>query len=394
MSSLPTIDEARARVLDAVTALGLEEIPVAQALDRALAEDVIAGHDIPRFSNSAMDGFAVRAPAAGRTLRIVGEARAGAPATVAVGDGEAVRISTGAAMPDGAQTVVPVERTDESDGEVTLQARAGARAGQHVRGPGEDLRAGATVLRAGCRLGPAELGLAVEAGRATLRCARVPRVGVLATGDELIAPGEPLGPGQLHDSNVVALAALTRRAGAEVVLTEHVGDDAKATRDAIARALGTADVVVLTGGVSVGPHDHVKPALAALGVEEVLWRVALRPGKPLWFGRDEQRLVFGLPGNPVSAMVTFLLFARPALDALQGLPAPPVRTRAVLTEAVARVGEREDCVRVRLVGDRATPTGPQGSHMLSSMLGADALAIIPRGEGDLPAGAAVEIELI
>jgi len=268
------------------------------------------------------------------------------------------------------------------------------RPGHHVRGAGEDLRASEVVLPAGTLLGPAELGLAVEAGRASVRCTRVPRVAVLATGDELVAPGEPLRHGQLHNSNAVTLGALARRAGGDLVYTGEAPDDAEATRAAIALALDRADVVLLTGGVSVGPHDHVKPALAALGVEEVFWRVALRPGKPLWFGRRGPQLVFGLPGNPVSAIVCFLLFARPALGAMQGAAAPPARARAVLAAAVPRQEGREEAVRVRLENGRAMPTGPQGSHQLSSMLGADALAIVPRGEGEIAAGAEVEIERI
>ena len=392
MAGLLTIDEARERVLGAVTALDAQELAVADALGRVLAEDVLADHDVPGFANSAMDGFAVRAGPAGRVLRVVGESRAGAPSPVGVGDGEAVRISTGAALPDGADAILPAEDADDR-GE-TVTARQAVSPGHHVRGPGEDLCAGETVLRAGTTLGAAELGLAVEAGRATVRCARRPRVAVLATGDELVAPGLPLRHGQLHNSNAITLGALARRAGAELVSSAEVADDAQATRAAIGRALEGADVLLLTGGVSVGPHDHVKPALAALGVQEVFWRVALRPGKPLWFGTRGAQLVFGLPGNPVSAVVCFLLFARPALAALQGAPAPPRRVRAVLGEAVARQRTREEAVRVRLLDGRALPTGPQGSHQLSSMLGAEALAIVPRGEGELPAGSEVEIERI
>jgi molybdopterin molybdotransferase len=392
MAPLLTIDEARARVLSALARLPDEESAVADALGRVLAEDVRAAHDVPGFANSAMDGFAVRSGPAGRTLRVVGESRAGTPAPVAVGDGEAVRISTGAAMPDGADAILPAESAQDDGDTVTVQEDVAA--GSHVRGPGEDLRAGATVLAAGTLLGPAELGLLVEAGRATVRCGRRPRVAVLATGDELVAPGEPLAHGQLHNSNAITLGALARRAGAELVGTSEVADDAAATRAAIERALDGTDAVLLTGGVSVGPHDHVKPALAALGVEEVFWRVALRPGKPMWFGRRGTQLVFGLPGNPVSAIVCFLLFARPALAALQGVSVPPQRGRAILGEAVPRQRAREEAVRVRLEDGRAMPTGPQGSHQLSSMLGADALAIVPRGEGELEAGAEVEIERI
>jgi molybdopterin molybdotransferase len=392
VATLLTIDEARALVLAAVSPLEAEELAVADALGRVLAEDVVAAHDVPSFANSAMDGFAIRAGAAGRRLRIVGESRAGSPAPVGVADGQAVRISTGAALPDGADAILPAEAADDHGD--TVSPTEDVAAGNHVRGPGEDLRAGATVLRAGATLGPAELGLAVEAGRATVRCTRLPRVAVLATGDELVAPGEPLSPGQLHNSNAVTLGALARLAGATLVHTDAVPDDAAATRSAIGRALDGTDVLLLTGGVSVGPHDHVKPALVDLGVDEVFWRVALRPGKPLWFGTRGRRLVFGLPGNPVSAVVTFLLFARPALALLQGRDEPPPRGRARLGEAVPRQRSREECVRVRLVDGRALPTGPQGSHQLSSMLGAEALAIVPRGEGVLPAGTEVEIERI
>jgi molybdopterin molybdotransferase len=387
-----SIDEARARVLDAAAPLPSEDVPVAEALGRVLAADVAADHDVPAFSNSAMDGFAVRSGPAGRTLRVVGESRAGAPADVEVGEGEAVRISTGAMLPAGADGVLQVELVDVDGDRVAL--RDEVPPGRNVRGPGEDLRAGATVLAAGTLLGPAELGVAVSAGRAALPCARRPAVAVLATGDELVAPGEPLGPGQLHDSNAITLAALAARAGGHVVRTAHVRDDPRATRAAIEAALELADVVVLSGGVSVGPHDHVKPALAELGVRESFWRVALRPGGPTWFGTRGPRLVFGLPGNPVSAMVTCLLFVRPALARLQGAPAVPERGRARLGEALPRHPDRDECVRVRLRDGTAWPTGPQGSHQLSSMLGADGLAVVPAGAGELAAGTSVEIELV
>src|SRR3954454_17045845 len=248
MPTMLSIDEARNEVLKAVRPLGDEELAVADALGRVLAEDVAAAHDVPPFANSAMDGFAVRSsPAEGRRLRIVGESRAGAPAAVPVGDGEAVRISTGGPLRAQADAVVPVERTQEADGEVLIEGAAAA--GDNVRGAGEDLRAGAVVLPAGARLGPAELGVAVAAGRAALRCARRPRVSIVATGDELVDPGEPLGPGQIHDSNALALAALAGRAGARVVGSRRVGDDREETRAALAAALDEADLVLVSGGV-------------------------------------------------------------------------------------------------------------------------------------------------
>jgi len=386
-----TIDEARAQVLAAVRRpLPPEAVPVQEALGRVLAEDVAAERVVPSFANSAMDGFAVRSGPAGRTLAIVGESRAGAPASVTVGDGEAVGISTGAAMPDGADAVLQIERVTVDGGRVTLDDDV--EPGRNVRPSGDDLRAGATVLPAGTRLGAAEVGLAVAAGRATLACARVPRVVVLATGDELVAPGAPLAPGQLHETNGLTLAALATEAGARVVRAEVVRDTESETRAAIAGALDEADVVVLSGGVSVGPHDHVKPALQALAVREVFWRVALRPGRPTWFGTRGETLVFGLPGNPVSAMVTFLLFARPALAALQGAPHQPERLLARLGAAIPRHPDRDECVRVTLREGVATPTGPQGSHQLRSMLGADGLAIVPAGTGTMQEGAEVAVE--
>ena len=323
---------------------------------------------------------------------MAGESRAGAPAAGAVGEGEAFRISTGAAVPAGAGAVVRVEDTEERDGTVTLHAEAPP--GENIREAGEDLRAGGAVLAAGTVVGPAELGVLVVAGRGEVQVAARPRIALVTTGDELVAPGEPLAPGQIHNSNLVALAALAGRVGAAPA--RHVPDrrDAEATEAALAAALEDAEVVAVSGGVSVGAHDHVKAALGRLGVEEVFWRVALQPGKPTWFGTRGEKLVFGLPGNPVSAMVTFALFVRPALLALQGA-APEEPGTARLAVPVRRNRQREQAVRVRLEhrddGTWATPTGPQGSHLMTSMLGADALALVPAGEGELGAGETVAL---
>jgi len=236
-------------------------------------------------------------------------------------------------------------------------------------------------------------------GRAQLRCAQRPRVAVLVTGDELTEPGAALGPGAIYSSNAFSLGAQVERSGGLLIARRSVPDDPGETRAALNEALDHADVLIVSGGVSVGPHDHVKPALAELGVEERFWGVSLRPGKPTWFGTRETKLAFGLPGNPVSAMVTFQLFVRPALTALQSGRSEARRTVARLNESVARNPRREQAIRVRLQqsdnGLTAEPTrGAQGSHVLTSMLGADALALIPPGEGEAAAGDPVEVELL
>jgi molybdopterin molybdotransferase len=394
VDELISIDEARRRVVEAVRRLEDEDVPLGDSHGRVLAEDVESAVDVPPFDGSAMDGYAVIAgPEA--ELAVVGESRAGHPAPERVEPGTAIRISTGAAMPAGATAVVPLERSRPADERVRVEASS---PGDNVRRAGEDVRTGSVVLARGSLLGPAELGVAASVGRGSLRCSRRPRVAVLVTGDELSEPGRPLRPGGIYSSNGWALAAQAERAGAHLVARETVPDSAEATRAALTRALEAADVTIVSGGVSVGPHDHVKPALRELGVEERFWGVSLRPGKPTWFGERDGRLAFGLPGNPVSAMVTFHLFVRAALAALQGADPAAARAHATLAEALPRHPTREQAVRVRLEtsddGWRARPTGPQGSHMLTSMLGAAALARIAPGDGEVDAGQRVEVELL
>ena len=395
MNDLLGIADARRVVLDATGRLGNEVVPLDEALGRALAEDVVAAGNVPPFDSSAMDGFAVVAGEAGRRLEIVGEARAGAPAATVVEPPIAVRISTGAAVPQGASAVVPVERTHEDDGHVVVEIDSPE--GDNVRPAGDDMEAGQRVLTAGTELNAAAIGLAAGAGRAEQRCARRPRVAVLVTGDELVDPGRPLGPGQIHESNGLTLAALVRRAGADVAQRHRVPDDRDATVEIIERALAEADVLVMSGGVSVGQHDHVRPALGQLGVEQRFWGVKLQPGKPTYFGTRGQTLVFGLPGNPVSAIVTFHLFARTALRALQGLDPLPPRFTVHLAEDVRRNPRREQAVRVTLADEPdgrtlASTTGPQNSHLLTSVVGADAIAFIAPGDGAVPTGSTAEAE--
>jgi len=399
-ASIPliAIDQAIAHVLGETRALPAQTVTIDEALGRVLATDVRAAGDVPPFACSAMDGYALLAGPSGRRLQVAGESRAGTPAGHALRDGEAIRVSTGAAIPAGADAVIPQEDVDRDgdgppdDAPAVIVTRQDSPAGAHVRGAGEDMRAGTVVLRAGRRLGPLQLGAAVAAGTGTVAVARRPRVAVLCTGDELRAPGEPLRPGEIHNSNAPMLTGLSAGAGAETAPAGRLPDDRHATIDGIAAAIDAGDVVIITGGVSVGPHDHVKPALSALGVRELFWSVALQPGKPTWFGvAGDGTLVFGLPGNPVSAVVTFSLFVAPALAAMQGAPAPaPPHPTAVLGAELARNPRREQAVRVSLSegpgGATALPTGAQGSHILSSLLAADALGMIPMGDGVVAAG--------
>jgi molybdopterin molybdotransferase len=388
------IASAREIVLSAVRPLGSEDVPLADALGRVLAADVSAAEDLPPFDSSAMDGFAVIAGPGG-SLDVVDESRAGRPATRTLAAGQAIEISTGALIPEGADAVVPVERVELTNGRVTVPDTS---PGANVRNAGDDVRRGEPVLRAGTAIGPAELAVAASLGHDVLPCGIRPRVIVLATGDELVAPGTPLGPGQIRNSNTIGLAALATRAGAEVVGTEIVRDSLEETTEAFSSALYRADVICVSGGVSVGPHDHVKPALGALGVEERFWRVALKPGKPTWFGTRDDKLVFGLPGNPVSAMVTFHLFAHPALRALQGAQPDDTRATAVLDEPLPRNAGRDEVVRCRLRAEddgwHVVPTKDQSSHVLTSMLGAEAFALVKAGEGKIEAGSRVEVELL
>lgn len=400
---LTEIEQARRLVLEHASPLGAEEVPLREALGRVLAVEVAAADPVPGFDNSAMDGFAVRAEdTAGATaeqpirLGVVDESRAGRPAGRVLGSGDAVLISTGAMVPEGADAVVRVEDTSAEDGVVDVEVAV--EAGRNVRRAGEDIRGGEPVLKPGAVLGPAEVGVLASVGRAEIACARRPRAYVLTTGDELHEPGEPLPPGGIRNSNAYAVPALAERAGAELAGVEMVADDPEATRAAIERAL-EHDVVVLSGGVSVGEHDHVKDALAELGAEQVFWGVALRPGKPTWFGTHPGgALVFGLPGNPVSAMVTFILFARPAIDAMQGRSPDLRRATAIMDEAYPKPPGRGHAVRVRLEagedGWHARSTGAQGSHVLTSMVGADALAMIPAANEGVEAGERVVIELL
>ncbi|MGC8633526.1 MAG: gephyrin-like molybdotransferase Glp [Candidatus Limnocylindrales bacterium] len=416
------VEEALDRVLRAVQPLPPETVTIEEAAGLVLAAPVVAGTSLPPWDNSAMDGYAVRwrdvaaaSPATPTELRVVGESAAGHVPEPAGEPGTALRITTGAMVPVGADAVVPVEATDTPPGVVRLPVRVQVRApvapGANIRRAGEDVREGALVLEAGRVLGPAAIALAAACGNARLLVHRRPRVGVLATGDELTPPGTALPPAHIYDSSTLSLLAQARAAGAIATSFGIAPDEPSELRERLGAAVAASDVVVLSGGVSVGAHDHVREALGAMGEVE-FWRVAVQPGKPLAFGRvpaarpevpgGEVRpvAVFGLPGNPVSSFVTFELFVRPLLRRLAGR-APGTGRREVtaeLSEAVRKDPERRAFLRVRLEPDPARPgrllarpAGGQGSHVLSALAAANGLAVVPEGVPGLPAGQPVTV---
>jgi molybdopterin molybdotransferase len=398
-----SVREALDRVLQDLPRMGGEQVPLAAARGRVLAAAVRAPRDVPPFRNSAMDGYAVRSgdvaaasPAAPVTLRVLETVGAGAVATRGVGPGAAVRIMTGAPMPEGADAVVRVEDTAEAGDRVAV--RAAVAPGANVREPGEDMRAGESVLAAGRVLRPADIGLLASLGLAVARVARRPRVAILATGDELVDVGTGLGPGQIVNSNAYTLAAAVEEAGAESLHLGIVRDQPELIRAAFADAM-SADMLLSTGGVSVGRFDYVRPILAELGYAERFWKVAQKPGKPLTFGHCGRTPVFGLPGNPVSSLVCFYLYVLPALRTMMGCD------RVHLASAAATLGEPmrkapglTEFVRCSLRGPpdayEARSTGTQSSGALRSLSLGDALIVGPPEATQLAAGTRVRVVLL
>jgi molybdopterin molybdotransferase len=395
MGEAIALEAAQRLVLERAEPLDPERVPIERAFGRVLAEPAQALCDLPPFPSSAMDGFAVRSADTtnGRArLSLVGEAAAGSPASRALEPGEAIAVSTGGVVPLGADAVVPLEQT-RADAEIVL-IESPARAGANVRARGGDITAGATLLEPGTRLGAAQVGALAAAGVAEVRCAKRPRVGVLVTGSELRPPGEELGPGQIYESNGLMLAAQLTSAGAVPAQLGVVADAEDEHRKTMERALLGFDMLVTSGGVSVGPHDLVRRVQAELRVEEVFWRVAIKPGRPVAFGTRRAHLVFNLPGNPVSALVCFELLVRPAIAAVQGVPDPLPRLQSGrLSEPLGRNPERDEFARARRqsAGGSVTlhPVPGQDSHMIVAAAQADALVHVPRGDGSIPAGGEV-----
>ena len=386
------LGEARAHVLDRVAVLPAVEVPIADALGAVTPEAVVSAEAVPPFPNSAMDGYAVRAAdtaGAPVDLKVVGMIAAGTAGDLVVGPGEAARIMTGAPMPAGADAIVLVERTRTEGDVVTIEITV--EPGTSVRGVGEDVNAGDVVVGPGTVLTPGHLGVLASVGVERVRVHPRPRVGVLSTGDELVESG-PLARGQIRDSNRPTLLALLRESGFEAVDLGVARDDEASVTDAIERAVSECDAVLTSGGVSMGDLDYVKVVLDQIG--EMRWmQIAIRPAKPFAFGTVRGVPVFGLPGNPVSSMVSYELFARPALRKMAG---HAVLDRLVVP-AVAVDGIRRKVdgktffarVVARQAGDgtwEVRSAGGQGSHQLAAMAAANALAVVPDGDGVAPGG--------
>src|SRR5256712_4119519 len=396
---LMSAEDALARVLDGVPTFPVVDLPLLDALGLVLAEDIAADRDVPPFRNSAMDGYAVRGDdvaSAPVELRVVGEVAAGGFPDRTVGPGEAMRIMTGAPMPEGADTVVGVEDTDNASDLVPITAATPK--GMATRQAGEDLRTGETILTNGTVLRPAEIGLLASVGRVRVRVRKRPRVAVFSTGDEIVDLDAPLARGQIRDSNRYTLASAVRAVGAEPWVRGIVRDSPEALRAALREGIA-ADAIVTSGGVSVGDHDHLKPVLSELGTID-FWAIAIRPGRPLAFGElkdgDRRVPIFGLPGNTVSALLTFEIFVRPALLRMQG------RENVARPRAKARLlepGDKVGSLRVFAPGvhdpeaGTVRLTGPQGSGILRSMSLANCLIDLPVGPSRIEKGELVDVIL-
>jgi molybdopterin molybdotransferase len=408
VSGVVPLDEAIAHVLARCEPLTPEPVDALAAAGLVLADDVVAAEPVPSFANTAMDGYAVRAAdtaGAPVTLPVVAEVAAGHPAERALAPGEAMRIFTGAPMPDGADAVVMVERTERLDGGGAVRIEVAVEPGTHLRAAGEDLRPGERVFGAGDQVTPARVGVMASLGVDRVAAHPRPRVGVLSTGDELVTGPAPLRPGQIRDSNRPTLLALVAEAGFVPVDLGHVLDDDAAITEAIERGAATCDAVISSGGVSMGDIDLVRVVLDRIG--DMRWmQVAIRPAKPLAFGLvpgpgPAPVPVFGLPGNPVSSMVSFAVFARPGLRRMAGHPAERLhlpRLAAVADEPLVRRPDgKTHFVRVVVTVDpvdggrlRVRSSGGQGSHQLGAMARADGLVVLPDGTG-VAAGERVEV---
>jgi molybdopterin molybdotransferase len=395
---MPTFEDARRTILENVSPLGVERVSLLESLGRVIAEDIVAPSDMPSFDNSAMDGFAVREadcrePA---SLRISGYIPAGGAETIPLAPGCAIRIMTGAPVPDGCDAVVPVEETEESADQVRIRGRVIAR--QHIRFKGEDVSCGETIILAGTVIRPPEISMLASFGKAIVPVWRRARVAILSTGDELIELGEPVEKGKIINSNALSLAASVMECGATPIILGIARDNKQSHREKMLEGLN-ADALITSAGVSAGDRDLVREVLADLGVEQVFWRVDIKPGGPTAFGMKDGKPVFSLPGNPVSTMVTFEEFVRPALLRMMGhkrVIKPFVK--AILQSKARKKPGKINFLRVKLISENgrylAYSSGDQNTGILKTMMLADAIAMLPADRCEFSPGEEVDVQII
>lgn len=395
---MPTFEEARKIILDSVVTLGMEKVEILSAVGRVLAEDVAAPWDMPLWDNTAMDGYALCAADCpeGGSLKVAGFLPAGDHMTDEVERGTAVKIMTGAPIPPGADAVVPYEETEEQDGQVFI--KTAVKPGDHIRFKGEDVKTGETVLPAGTRLRPSEISMLASFGKLFIPVHRKVHVAILSTGDELVDPGEALTPGKIINSNSLALAAAVVQAGGIPVMLGIARDNRESLREKLAEGL-RADVLITSAGVSAGDCDYVRDVLAELMVSQAFWKIDIKPGRPTAFGLRDGKPVFSLPGNPVSSLLTFEEFVRPALLKMMGhrrVLRPMVK--ATLKEGLRKKPGRVNFIRVAVEQENGDflvqSAGKQDTGFLKTLLLADGIAVIPAERGDLNAGERVNVHLI
>ena len=398
------VQEARSIIQQHVLQLGKETVKLNDAGNRVLAQDILATFPMPRFDNSAMDGFAVRAAdtkdasrSNPRSLKMVSISSAGAPSNVKLRTGECAQCMTGATIPDGADTIIMVEDTSGFTDVDTIQIYLEAQLGKHIRRKGEEIQERDLLIPKGLVLTPGEIGTLATFGYGKLSVAKKPRIAIFGTGNELVEPGEELKPGQIYNSNLYVFAELAERSGADIIMRDVIQDDRESLRSFLSEALSNCNVVVSSGGVSMGRFDYVRDVFMELGVREHFWKVAQKPGKPLFFGTGESTLIFGLPGNPVSSYIGFMEWVWPVLDIMMGKPAQKILT-GILNAPFPR-----DKMKYRfLFGKSWMEDGKLvckssvkvGSHMLSSSLESNCILGCEPGDGLLEPGEEISIRLL